>query len=227
MPFTINDVVPWGRSYEEYVAMFDLTDDELALSILGCADGPSSFNSEMSRRGGKVISADPLYRFGKDQISRRIKDSYDKVMEQTCLNADEFVWTTIHSVEELGRIWMSAMQAFLDDYELGLKEGRYVPASLPTLPFPNGQFQLTLCSHFLFLYSEQLGFEFHEEAVLELCRVSDEVRIFPLLQLGATPSPHVAPIMSAVKKKGYVTEIVKVLYEFQRGGDKILRIRKS
>jgi hypothetical protein len=36
------------------------------------------------------------------------------------------------------------MQAFLDDYELGQRQGRYVDAELPTLPFENGTFHLAL-----------------------------------------------------------------------------------
>ena len=61
MAFRYENVVPWGRSYEEYLRMFDLRPDDLKGRILGCADGPASFNSELTRRGGRVISADPLY----------------------------------------------------------------------------------------------------------------------------------------------------------------------
>jgi hypothetical protein len=41
------------------------------------------------------------------------------------------------------------------------------------------------------MYSTQLDESFHLASVRELCRVADEVRIFPLLALGATPSVHV------------------------------------
>jgi hypothetical protein len=61
--FTLDQVVPWGRSFEEYRRMFALSDAELHLRILGCADGPASFNAESTRRGTAVISIDPLYLF--------------------------------------------------------------------------------------------------------------------------------------------------------------------
>src|SRR4051794_10789727 len=93
--FTLDQVVPWGRSYDEYRHMFALTDDELRLTILGCGDGPASFNSEATRRGAKVISCDPIYRYDADQLRRRIASTYNEVMEQTRSNADEFVWNTI------------------------------------------------------------------------------------------------------------------------------------
>ena len=37
MGFKLDNVVPWGRSFDEYVKMFNLTDDELKLHILCCA----------------------------------------------------------------------------------------------------------------------------------------------------------------------------------------------
>ena len=226
MPFTLDRIVPWGRSYTEYVSMFSLSKNDLDFYILGCADGPSSFNSELTKHGGRVISADPLYQYTRGQISQRIHETYNEVLGQTRKNADEFVWSTIHSVEELGKIRMSAMQEFLDDYEKGAKEGRYVPDSLPSLPFDEKQFQLALCSHFLFLYSDHLDLDFHIHCVHEMCRVAREVRIFPLLKLGAAPSPHVKPVMKNIEAMGYETEIIRVDYEFQRGGKKMLRICK-
>ena len=61
MGFALEKVVPWGRSYDEYVAMFGLTEVDLKSRILGCGDGPAGFNTELTRRGGHVISIDPIY----------------------------------------------------------------------------------------------------------------------------------------------------------------------
>jgi hypothetical protein len=61
--FTLDRVVPWGRSFDEYRRMFALTDADLTSSIVGCADGPASFNAEATARGHSVISCDPIYRF--------------------------------------------------------------------------------------------------------------------------------------------------------------------
>ena len=72
MVFKYQEVVPWGRSFNEYCRMFHLTDEDLQRSILGCADGPASFNAEMSRQGHRVVSCDPLYHLTTDQIKQRI-----------------------------------------------------------------------------------------------------------------------------------------------------------
>jgi hypothetical protein len=48
---------------------------------------------------------------------------------------------------------------------------------------------MALCSHFLFLYSflysEQFDLDFHLGSVLALCGVAEDVRIFPLTELGS------------------------------------------
>jgi hypothetical protein len=223
--FTLDQVVPWGRSFEEYVRMFALTDADLQSRILGCADGPASFNPEATRRGGQVVSFDPLYRFDASQIRERIAATRDHVLEQTRQNAGEFVWDMIPSVAHLDRVRMAAMQAFLDDYGAGAREGRYVAAALPALPFADRAFDLALCSHFLFLYADRLTAAFHEAAVMESCRVAREVRIFPLLALGGRPSPFVDRVADSGRARGYEVSIEVVPYEFQRGGNQMMRIR--
>ena len=50
MPFTLADIVPWGRSYDEYRLMFGLDAADLAGRIVGCADGPARFNADATRR---------------------------------------------------------------------------------------------------------------------------------------------------------------------------------
>ncbi|MEJ2690734.1 MAG: SAM-dependent methyltransferase, partial [Deltaproteobacteria bacterium] len=53
MSFTLEKVVPWGRSFAEYAAMFALSKADLQGRILGCGDGPASFNASLSRQGGR------------------------------------------------------------------------------------------------------------------------------------------------------------------------------
>ena len=224
--FALDQVVPWGRSFDEYRCMFGLTDNELRLRIVGCGDGPASFNAEATRRGAQVISVDPIYCLETTQIRDRIAATYDTILDQTRRNADEFVWESIQSVEELGHVRMAAMQDFLNDYGPGRVEGRYVDAELPTLPFADAAFDLALCSHLLFLYSSQLGEAFHRSAIREMCRVAAEIRIFPLLALGGAPSPLVNPTVGAFRDSGYDVSIEDVPYEFQRGGNRMMRLRK-
>jgi hypothetical protein len=66
--FMLDQVIPWGRSFDEYRRMFAFEDADLGSQILGCADGPASFNAEATRRGAFVVSCDPIYRLLPDDI---------------------------------------------------------------------------------------------------------------------------------------------------------------
>lgn len=225
MGIELEKVIPWGRSYDEYVRMFDLTETDLRLRILGCGDGPASFNATLSKRGGDVVSIDPTYVFDAAQIERRLSETYDVVMSQMRQNQDDYVWQEILSVDHLGQIRMSAMADFLQDFPKGKDEHRYIPGELPVLPFEADQFDLALCSHFLFLYSAHFSSEFHIQAITELLRVAREVRIFPILTLDGTPSPYVQDTYDRFSSAGYDVETTRVPYEFQRDGNQMLVIR--
>src|SRR5215211_6396765 len=137
--------------------MFALGDAELRSTILGCADGPASFNAEATRRGARVVSCDPLYQYDAGAVRIRIAATFDEVLEQTRMNRDTFVWHSIGSVDELGALRMGAMTCFLEDYAAPGSKPRYLAAALPALPFRDDAFDLALCSHFLFLYGERFG----------------------------------------------------------------------
>ncbi len=205
--------------------MFDLTPAELGLRILGCGDGPASFNAECNRRGGRVTSVDPLYHFSREAIEQRIAETYEEVMQQTGANQDKFIWDAIPSLADLGQIRMASMRSFLASYEEGKVQGRYIPGELPEVPFPDRDFDLALSSHFLFLYTDYLTFEFHVSAIREMLRVAREARIFPLLDMDAQESRYLKDILRIFQK--YRPEIRKVDYEFQRGGNRMLVLRND
>lgn len=212
----LGEIVPWGRSFEEYRRMFGLSGDDLAGRILGCGDGPASFNAEATAAGHAVVSCDPIYAFDAEDIRRRVEETYETILSQVRLHPERFVWDFFRDADDLGRHRLAAMQRFLGDFEPGRREARYVVASLPKLPFADGEFRLALVSHLLFLYSDHLNQAFHVESALELLRVADEIRIFPLLTLERRRSPFVEPVRSALEAAGHAVEIVAVPYEFQR-----------
>lgn len=218
----LESVIPWGRSFEEYCRMFNLSDRELALTILGCADGPASFNAEQSARDGKVVSVDPIYQFSRKEIAQRVEAVYPLVMRELQNNRTHFIWEEFTDEEAVGRARMQAMQQFLNDYDEGIAGARYIGASLPFLPFEAGTFQLALCSHFLFLYTDLLDETAHLKAVKELCRVADEVRIYPLVDLNAKPSPHLPAVIHAMENYGIPCRLETVSYRFQKNANEML-----
>lgn len=227
MAMTADEVLPWGRSLEEYRLMFDLSGAELGARILGCGDGPASFNSEMAALGYTVVSCDPIYAFSAAQIEQRVNDTYATIIGQVQQTPEHYVWEYFRDAGELGQHRLATMRRFLADFAAGKATGRYRTGQLPALQFADRQFDLALCSHLLFLYSEQLSLAFHQAAIRELCRVAHEVRIFPLLALDCNRSPHIEPVRSDCAAAGLTVEIVAVPYEFQRGGNQMMRIYRN
>ena len=222
----LSEVVPWGRSLNEYKEMFSLSDSDLKKRIVGCGDGPACFNAELSKIANNIVSIDPIYQFSAKEIGSRISEVYPQVMGQVAKNKSDYVWKNIANVEAMGNLRMDAMQAFLTDYEQGKKSGRYINASLPTLPFKMAEFELALCSHYLFLYSEHVNQERHIQSMKELCRIAREVRVYPLLSIGNNQvSPHLKPVISALKESGFNASLVPVKYEFQKGATEMLVVK--
>jgi len=224
----LSKVVPWGRSLSEYKEMFSLSENDLKKNILGCGDGPACFNAELSKIGDNVVSVDPIYRFNTKEIRSRINEVYPQIMDQVAKNSDDFVWKNIANVEALGQVRMNAMQMFLGDYEQGKKSGRYLNASLPTLPFEDREFELALCSHYLFLYSDHVNKDQHIKSMKELCRVAREVRIYPLLSINNNEtSLHLEAVISELKESGFKVSLVPVAYEFQKGATEMLVVKSA
>ncbi len=226
MPFTLSSVVPWGRNIEEYISMFRLTGGDMEKQIAGFGDGPASFNAQATAQGFSVTSFDIIYRFSKDEIERRIEETRSVVMRQTRENMDNYVWTNIKTPEELETTRMSAMRLFLDDYERGRREGRYIFHEFPNrLDVSDNTFDIGLSSHFLMMYTS-LGYDFHVKTITEMMRVCREVRIFPIVDLDANKTALIADVIDYFKNV-YSVEILDTDYKFQKGENKMLRISQA
>ena len=220
------DVKPWGRSLHEYRLMFALSDGDLGQRVLGCGDGPASVNAELQALGVcRYVSVDPIYVFSGAAIESRVRDTYDAIVSQVKQNVHRYLWNHFPDPDAQGQARIAAMTRFLKDYEPGRAEGRYIVGSLPTLPFSSGEFDLCLCSHLLFLYSEQLSLDFHLSAMIEQLRVAREVRVFPLFDLACHRSTHLDSVHKALEERGYACELIKVAHEFQKGANEMLRVR--
>ncbi|MGF1588790.1 MAG: hypothetical protein ACFCU7_06040 [Pleurocapsa sp.] len=79
----------------------------------------------------------------------------------------------------------------------------------------------------MFLYSEQCDRNFHIAAIQEMLRVSQEVKIFPLLTLMQETSPYLDFVMDKFSNLGYSVAIGKVPYELQPGANEMLVIKQN
>jgi len=226
MVMQLDSVVPFGRSLDEYKLMFDLSPKDLQQKILGVGDGPASFNAEGTKIGLEIVSVDPLYQFNNAEIRQRFDAVVDLIIDQVIATPDNWVWKYYRNPQELKAGRIKAMETFLADYDRGKQTGRYQQQELPSLDFGDRTFDLALCSHFLFLYSEQRSQDFHFAAIKEMLRVSKEVRIFPLLTLMQKISPYLEFIQTEFSNSNYSVEVCTVPYELQPGGNQMLVIKR-
>ena len=104
---------------------------------------------------------------------------------------------------------------------------RYIPVTLPSLPFKDDEFDILLSAHFLFMYADRLDYQFHIETINELLRVTkEEIRIFPLVDLEGKRYEHLDKLISYLADNGYIVEEIKVPYEFQTNANSMLKIMK-
>ncbi|CDM70343.1 hypothetical protein CM240_3226 [Clostridium bornimense] len=116
------------------------------------------------------------------------------------------------------------MNRFLDDYEKGLSENRYIYHELPSkTSFDNYTFDIGLSSHFLLMYTS-LGLEFHIKALNEMLRICKEVRIFPITDLDGMKSKLANDVINYFEKN-YIVKVVKTDYEFQKHSNEVLIVK--
>lgn len=216
------------RSYEEYARMFAC--DWGAGNpgpILDAAGGASSFAASARRLGLSVVSADPLYRLTAEEMEVHGLREMEDVTAKLVRTAHRFDWSYYGTPEAHERGRRESFAEFIGDYRVLRGTGAYVEASLPELPFPDGSFQYALCSHFLFLYAEQFGYDFHLKALLELarvCRPGGEVRVYPLLDLKWNPYPELERLLGELRGHGLTTVFTESRLPFIPGSTRLLRI---
>src|SRR3954468_18433707 len=88
----LSEIIPWGRSYEEYAAMFALSTSDRGKRILGCGDGPASFNAELTSTGGQVVSVDPIYELTCQVIADRFEAAAPGIIGQVRKTLSNWVW---------------------------------------------------------------------------------------------------------------------------------------
>lgn len=216
------------RGFAEYQAMFQLKEEELAAGpILDVAGGGSSFTAEASGKGYDATAADPRY---AGNIGAWVEEAREEIEVSTAkLDGlkERFDWSYYGSLENHYGGRVKSLALFEEHVASAEGERRYVGGSLPELPFEDNRFSVVLCSHFLFLYAEQFGYEFHEAAIRELmrvCKPGGTIRVYPLLSLKWEPYEKLNELMEVVRKAGGTPEIRESALPFIPGSDRMLNI---
>lgn len=189
----------FGRTGQEYESMFMLPISSMhGLDVLDCPSGPSSFVAESRAAGVHSVGVDPLYEDSLETLLSRGASDVEHTITRMKRDAQSFVDIDLSDYQTNK---LHALARFAMSYEKGRAAGWYLPASLPKLPFQNGQFDLTLSAHLLFTYSSQetggvlsaspFTFEWHLAAGEELLRVTrGELRLYPTTTRWRKPTRH-------------------------------------
>ena len=215
-----------SRSYDEYVAMFDLGPGELGGSILDCSAGVAGFTAEAGRRGLHAVAVDPAFALPAAELARLGKADLGRGSAIAGQHPDRFTFDWYGDPQRRIALRQRALAQFLLD--VVTRPGCYVAGQLPRLPFRDKAFDLALCSHLLFTWADQLGCEWHQTALVELARVAREVRVFPTVLQGRGGSvPFWDELMAQLSSYGVHAELRRVPYEFQIGANTMLIARRT
>ena len=184
----LDGVVFYGRLGEHALQMFGL-EHELSqwqgARVLDCPGGPGSLAALLAAAGVEVIACDPLYALSNAELRQRTLDDLELTLRKSATSS---MLRPGFDLEPLRRFHLDSLERFLADRDAHPE--RYVAASLPALPFADGQFDLVLSGHLLFSYAPAsdgglmngsvLDLRWHRAALAELCRVSRrQVRLYP------------------------------------------------
>ncbi|WP_299089899.1 SAM-dependent methyltransferase [uncultured Metabacillus sp.] len=215
-----------GRTFEEYMKMFSLSKEELkGKKILDCPAGACSFTAVGNHLGFNVTACDIAYYHSREDLKKKGLQDIEHAMEHMEQVKGNYVWDCFQNIDTLRKHRLRALNECTDD----MKEAneRYVPVTLPFLPFKDAEFDILLSAHFLFTYADRLNFDFHKNTVTELLRVTkEEVRIFPLVDLEGNRYEHLDKLITDLTQMGFVVEERKVPYEFQVNANSMLMIKK-
>jgi len=224
MSLQLDDFLITGRTFEEYVAFFDLDAETMKnMRVLDCPSGASSFIAEAKSRGIAASGCDILYCYDRDALRTQGEKSIEKIYDDTSWMA-EHNFAFYHSIERHKEHRVGALEAFCADYNT--KD--YWFAELPKLPYADNSFDLVLSSHLLFVYDDRLDLAFHEASITEMLRIGKEVRIFPLVDYKNSrvdELDNLSPFAYQMAEK-FGGEIVKVGFEFQKNGGYMLKIKR-
>ncbi|WP_236575561.1 MULTISPECIES: methyltransferase domain-containing protein [Paenibacillus] len=222
---TLERIVFIGRTYDEYMRMFGLDESDLeGKRILDCPGGACSFAAKAGELGCEVTAADIAYYHEADRLLEKELQDIGHAMEHVESEQSRYIWTEFPNSEALRSERLRALRTCAEDMKVHPE--RYVPVTLPSLPFRDEQFDLTLSAHFLFTYADRMDAEFHRDVLRELLRVTrGEVRIFPLVDQSGRRPGEVEQLIAFARGEGWSAETKAVPYHFQRQADHVLILR--
>ncbi|WP_017754025.1 methyltransferase domain-containing protein [Calidifontibacillus oryziterrae] len=228
--YTQSGVAMTCRSYQEYKEMFMFKEDLFSKGkILDIASGASSFIAELNQMEYEAIAVDPLYKLTSEEIYDLGKKEINIASQKLSQNENLFIWNNYKSLKHHDEIRNRSLNQFIDNYRKDKHKEKYIPATLPNLPFDNNTFSLVFCNHFLFLYQEQFDFKFHLDAINEMVRITKKgglILIYPLVGFKDEIYPHLDKLIDSLNTNDVSAKINETKFRFLPSATHYLKIDK-
>lgn len=219
----LDRVVLLGRTLEEYTRFFALDlEPWRGQKILDVAAGVSSFTAEARTLRYEVTGFDRIYSLHPDEIQAKCERDLDEVARDIGVKP-VYRWDFYKTPAGMRAYRERAYQTFLRDIRAHAEH--YVAGELPRTSFEDNQFNLTLASYLLFVYEDQLTYEFHKQTLQELMRITaNEIRVYPLVTFEAEPSGYLERLRGEPSFRDWRFEIISTDFEFLRNSNCYLKI---
>ncbi len=214
------DCVQTRYDLNNYKSSFSLSEKELQINILEIPDVYSSFNAELTEKGGDVISFYKLF----DLSSTELAGLFSKEIINIVKNIEEVFSDEPEVQNKLTKKNEKILTKFLAAYKDEYSKARYVGGDILCLPFNDQEFGLALCCNSLFRTNDSFNFDRDLKIIIELLRVANKVKIFPLNKQRFVPCEYLGRIMLYFQQAGHRIEIIHANNETTKINNAILCI---
>jgi hypothetical protein len=214
LSFIRRNTMNWIYNLDDYQGIFGLNAQELQKRIIDFPGRISSVNAELYAKGYYMVSADPSYQLSPEEMRAHAYQILQTGIQNLDPNQD-------HS--SLIAKWRVSVETFLSDYTLGKKEGRYKVLNHPPFHQLEHSFELLLCTDYLFNSAQSLTLSV-QNIMDELCKLANEIRIFPLPNLQSVVAAELGPIMLSLQNRNFGVEVRGVEYPERKDANAVLRV---
>jgi hypothetical protein len=195
---TTHTAFGWIHSYEDYLKMFKLSDEDLSKRIIVYPSDISNFNAKQHQHHRPTVSVDPKYQQSIEEIecytSNRIHELEEKLKQFEDLSSKR---------SSIINKWKECANTFLADLPEGLTSGRYMSFNDDLFNESiRDPFDIALCPRCA-LEADNKDYKYGADLISKLCQIAKKVRIFVNISHHHSIEKTLGPLMVHLQQNNY------------------------